>query len=186
MLYSTPLDTTTPPVVTSDGIVGRPLTVSTGVWNAPSLVFTYQWLRDGVVIPGVTGTTFTPLAGYYGDQITARVTATRAGYVPVTVQSNEILIGLGLAPVATTLPTITGLAQVNVMLKASTGVWNVDGLTFAFEWRRDGVPIATANGREYTVTSDDGGHILSVRVIASRVGYANGQAIKAFTTVTVP
>jgi hypothetical protein len=185
ILYSAPLATTALPVIIGDGVVGKPLALSTGTWNTPLLTYTYAWLRDGVVIPGVTGTTFTPLASSIGEQITARVTATRAGYEQVTVQANSITIGTGAAPTATVAPTITGLAKVGVVLKASTGVWNTDGLTFEFEWRSDGVPIVGATGREFTVTIAEVTHTLSVRVIASRIGYATGQAIKSFATLTI-
>lgn len=182
-----PLDATTPPLLSGPASnivtpVGTPLTVTTGFWNAAGLTFSYEWLRDGVVIPGVTGSTFTPTAAYYGDQVQVIVTAKAAGYEPVTALSNVVIIGQAAAPTTTaaTLPKITKAVDV---LSATTGIWNVDGLTFTYQWRMDGSPIVGATGPTLSVT-EPGTHAYTVVVTATRDGYANGTAVSAAVTAS--
>lgn len=182
-----PLDATTPPLLSGPASnivtpVGTPLTVTTGFWNAAGLTFSYEWLRDGVVIPGVTGSTFTPTAAYYGDQVQVIVTAKAAGYEPVTALSNVVIIGQAAAPTTTaaTLPKITKAVDV---LSATTGIWNVDGLTFTYQWRMDGSPIVGATGPTLSVT-EPGTHSYTVVVTATRDGYANGTAVSAAVTAS--
>ena len=61
----------------------------------------------------------------------------------------------GPAPVAKALPKVTGKAVVGTTLAASTGSWNVTGLTYARQWLRDGVPIAGATTNRYLLGADD-------------------------------
>ncbi len=57
-------------------------------------------------------------------------------------------------------------------LTADPGEWDVDEgeLSFAFQWLRDGEPIAGAGGETYTVAKADKGHTISVRVTATSAG----------------
>lgn len=71
------------------------------------------------------------------------------------------------APVATTAPSIVGQPKPGAELAADPGVWSEGGLTFSYEWLRDGEPIRGATRTEYRVTGADRGHALSVRVTAT-------------------
>ncbi|MGV8876431.1 MAG: ExeM/NucH family extracellular endonuclease [Rhodoglobus sp.] len=73
-------------------------------------------------------------------------------------------------------PSIRGTVQVGKTLTAQPGVWSVSSATFAFQWLRDGQPIAGATDHRYRVTTDDIGTALSVQVTASNEGYADGVA----------
>jgi len=64
------------PRITGRARVGQTLTVKTGVWKPSIVVFTYQWLRNGVVIPKATGTTYVPTAADLGSELTVAVTGT--------------------------------------------------------------------------------------------------------------
>jgi hypothetical protein len=57
-------------------------------------------------------------------------------------------------------------------LTADPGEWQVDEgeLSFTYQWLRDGEEIAGATGGTYTVTKDDKGHTISLRVTASSPG----------------
>lgn len=46
------------PAITGDIIVGSLAGCTTGAFEGDNLSFSYQWLRDGAVLPGVTGTTY--------------------------------------------------------------------------------------------------------------------------------
>ena len=66
-----------PPVISGGQAVGATLTASAGTWTGdPTPTITRQWLRNGVPVPGATGSTLST-AGYAdGDVITLTETAT--------------------------------------------------------------------------------------------------------------
>ncbi|MEV6812876.1 family 43 glycosylhydrolase [Micromonospora sp. NPDC051296] len=83
---------------------------------------------------------------------------------------------LASAPVAKDRPEIDGAAKVGKVLSATPGEWNQRGLTFEYQWLRDGVPIAGATGRQYAPQVADVGHRLSVQVTATRPNTVPGVA----------
>lgn len=66
------------PAISGIAQVGQVLTVWPGVW-APFGTFTYQWKNEGIAIPGATSSTYTPVVGDVGDNITCTVTCTNTG-----------------------------------------------------------------------------------------------------------
>ncbi|WP_062523117.1 ExeM/NucH family extracellular endonuclease [Demequina silvatica] len=70
-------------------------------------------------------------------------------------------------------PTITGKARAGQVLRAETGDWEPTPEAFAYQWLRNGVPIAGATEATYTVTGKDRGKNLRVKVTASLDGYAD-------------
>lgn len=75
--------TTTPvngiiPAISGIAQVGQTLTVWPGVW-APFGTFTYQWKNEGANIVGATDSTYVPVVGDVGDNITVTVTCTNTG-----------------------------------------------------------------------------------------------------------
>jgi hypothetical protein len=66
------------PAISGIAQVGVTLTVWPGVW-APFGTFTYQWKNEGANIGGATGTTYVPVVGDIGDNITCTVTCTNTG-----------------------------------------------------------------------------------------------------------
>ncbi len=75
---------------------------------------------------------------------------------------------------ATAPPSISGTAVVGKTLTATTGSWVDSGLSFAYQWLRNGAPIPGATNASYTVVSADVGTDLQVRVTASKTGRADG------------
>ena len=95
-----------------------------------------------------------------------------------------VVVKSGLAaPAATTAPSITGNPLVGSTLKASPGVWDVAGATFAYQWLRNGEPITGATTANYRVVKADQGASLSVRVTASAENRPNGVADSASVIV---
>ena len=177
---------TVAPSITGSGAVGSPLTVKAGTWlNAPTL--TYQWLRNGVNIPGATSVTYTPQGDHLGDTISVEVMAKRVGFDTRWVTTNEIKVTVGAAPRNPTNgePKITGTPATCSTLSVSTGTWNLDGLAFSYQWMRSsalgGGPIAGATSSTYVSSSDDQGYKLYVMVTATRDGYAEGSNKTALT-----
>lgn len=83
------------------------------------------------------------------------------------------------APKSLTAINIGGTVAVGSQLVASSGTWDVIGVTTTFTWLRDGVEINGAVARthpKYDVISVDMGKTVSVRVTATRTGYNPGTA----------
>ncbi len=166
--YSPALATIVAPSVGGTPDVGDTLTANPGTWNATTLAYTYQWYRDDVAIPGATAATFIPDYTFATDTLSFTVTASRVGYQPVTVTSNDQVIGLGtITP--TVLPKIT---HVGTTYTIPTGSWAVDGLTFSYQWQVAGVDAtgAGATTDTYTPADTDAG-TLTVIITAVRTGY---------------
>ena len=124
----------------------------------------YQWLSDGNVISGATGSTCTLTQAQVGHAISVR-----ASYIDGfgTVQS---VTSSAIAPVAnindapTGAVTISGIAAQNQILTASNTLADLDGLgRISYQWLSDGNVIDGATGSTFTVTEAQVGHAVSVR-----------------------
>ena len=72
-----------------------------------------------------------------------------------TASSAATSVVLGL-PLNLTLPVASGTAQVDQVLSTTDGTWQgVSAITFAYQWRRDGIDISGANSSTYTLVSAD-------------------------------
>lgn len=81
------------PAITGTATQGQTLTVSNGTWSNTPDTYARIWKRDGVVIPGETGTTYLLALADVGAVITASVVATNLGVSAVATSA-------GTAPVA--------------------------------------------------------------------------------------
>jgi hypothetical protein len=63
------------PAITGTAAVGHTLTISTGSWSGTTTAFSYQWLRDGMPIPGATDSSYTVQTADQGHSLTCEVTA---------------------------------------------------------------------------------------------------------------
>lgn len=175
--------TLTPTPVLSGGVqVGNIISANIGTWDA-STVKTNRWLRDGVAISGATGTTYTLGADDVGKIVSFEVTSTKTGF------QNEVktaaLSGAVPSPqlVAVT-PQISGTAVLGSALTAVPGNWGT-GVTFSYQWLRNGSAISGASGLTYVLVTDDIGTKISVRVTGSKSLYPSASATSAETaTVT--
>ncbi len=108
------------------------------------------------------------------------------------VYSNVFLADCGTLPAGTCLasgptdppaisvvPTVTGTPATGELLTGSKGVWDPIGVSYAYQWQRDGVNIVGATSSTYRVTTADRAAMLRLRVTAtnpfgSAVSYAFG------------
>jgi len=67
----------------------------------------------------------------------------------------------------TVAPAITGTAQVGQQLSVTNGTWTGPARTFARQWKRNGLPIASATGATYTLVVADEGAVITCDVVAS-------------------
>ena len=144
--------------------VGRTLTgsyVYNDVNGDPEGISTFKWYADDVVIPGVTGLSYTLGVEDLGKRIRFEVTPKAAVGEPLvglSVKSSSTTpVTLEVPPVATDVK-IEGFAQVGATL---TGLYvyedingDAEGLSL-FKWYADGGVIAGATSLSYTLTGDD-------------------------------
>jgi hypothetical protein len=73
-------------------------------------------------------------------------------------------------------PSVTGDPAVGATLTADPGGWTPGGATYAYQWLRDGQPIAGADRHTFRPRPQDVRHEISVRVTASSPGSTDGEA----------
>ena len=76
---------------------------------------------------------------------------------------------------------VKGKARPGQKLKATTGTWSVSGVSFTFQWFRNGKKVAGKSGRaqSYRVTRADRGKTLYVRVTATKGGVVTSARSKS-------
>jgi hypothetical protein len=87
---------TVAPALTGTTAVGQALSCSQGSWSHEPTYLVYQWLRNGTVITGQTGSTYTLQAADQGHSITCSVTAGN-GAGAASANSNTVAIPVPLS-----------------------------------------------------------------------------------------
>ncbi|MBS3648878.1 hypothetical protein KEU06_09690 [Pseudaminobacter sp. 19-2017] len=159
---------------------------SNGQWtgNGDELLdFNYQWLTDGVAMPGKTGTTILLTDNEVGKRISLRVTAINSvGATVVESLQTAAVIAAQFQPAIVSRPTITGVARSSYTLTVSTGTWNNGGSpihTYTYQWFADDVAIAGATTNTFTITDAELGKRIRAEVTAIN-------AVGSITATTVP
>ena len=128
--------------------------------------------------------TYTPAAGYAGqDSFTYSALndtgASNTAKVTVTVAAT-------VRPVSTAPPTISGTPTAGTTLHCSPGAWTNDPTSYAYQWSRDGTPIAGATTDTYTVQTGDEGLTITCAVAAINAGGVGTPATSKGAPVAVP
>jgi uncharacterized delta-60 repeat protein len=156
------------PVITGTVTEDQTLTADTsGISDDDGLgAFSYQWLRDGAVIVGVTNSTYTLGDADVGAQISVQVTYTDAHSTAESVTSAQTAAVANVNDNPVGLPVITGTVTEDQTLTADTsGISDDDGLgAFSYQWLRDGAVIVGATNSTYTLGDADVGTQISVQV----------------------
>ncbi len=185
------------PTISGRVQVGETLTASaSGIADRDGLdnaTFSYQWLADDSAIPDATGSTYTLVAADEGKTIEVKVSFTDDANNAETLTSEAtgaVAAKPNTAP--TGLPTISGTVQVGETLTAdTTGIADADGLdnaSYSYQWvRNDGsadADIQDATGSTYTLSDDDVGKTIKVRVSFTDDA-SNGETLTSAATATV-
>ncbi|HEX4442366.1 MAG TPA: hypothetical protein VHZ81_02230 [Galbitalea sp.] len=171
--------------LTGTPIVGGTLTIGVPGWNTVNPYVQVTWYRNGVA----TGTnvnllTYTSVAADVGKTITAKVTATKDGYPTYTATFASSGPTFSDVALSTTVdPEISGTPQVSHVVTASSGTWNVAGLTYAYQWYRSGVLIPGATASSYLLAGPDYGSELTVSVTGSKAFYTSATDLSQAVTV---
>ena len=167
------LSGTVAPVISGTTALGSTLTASAGSWSPVPDSVTYQWLRDGSAIAGATAASYTLSFSDYAGAISVRVTGSKAGYTSASMDSLAVAPGgvTGTKYTKPQTPTISGKAKVGSKLTAKVKAWQPKVSAYAYQWLRNGKPIAGATKSTYVVQAEDAGASLKVRVAGLKVGY---------------
>ena len=161
------------PTISGTPQVGQTLTALIGDIQLP---VTYQWNSAGLPISGATNPTYVLLAADAGKTIT----------VAVGTVSPPTAAVLPAAPVNTSLPTFTGVAQVGQTLPGTSyGTWTGSPTSFAVQWRRAGVAIPNATGTFYLLVAADVGSVITASVVATNAGGSSAPAFTAPSAVVI-
>ncbi|MEV8336961.1 Ltp family lipoprotein [Leucobacter sp. NPDC077196] len=161
------------PTISSIALVGDVLAVS----GAEAQNFTpaadtvsYQWMRDGSVIPDAVEPTYTVTYEDLSTALSLQVTGYREGYAP-TSGTSQPTAPVQRGELAGEVPQILGVASFGQTLTVNAGTWT-DGTELTFQWYADQIPIWDATSSSYALRMEDIGRQISVTVTGSRPGYS--------------
>lgn len=198
------------PVISGSAFEGSTLSTTAGTWTGTSISYTYQWVRCGAngglpdgsdcpTISGATGSGYTLVAADIGSELRVQVTATNAAGTATAASNPSALVQQSPTsgpPRSQVEPSISGTLTLARVLFASTGTWaGAAPLSFAYQWVRCGADggladgsncttISGATSSSYTLTSDDVGQRMRIRITASNSLGTQTAASNASDTVT--
>lgn len=159
---------------TDSGTVYQGQALTANLWKSGAAL-TFQWKRNGVVIPGATKQTYKTGNGDAGKKITVTVTGKLAGSPTATVTSAATTRVVQYNTQYFQMPTYSWgngtMPVVGQTVKVlTTGKWT-PGAKFTYQWKRGGTAIKGATGSSYRVVSADVGRLLTVDVIGQVPNY---------------
>ncbi|MEA5118456.1 MAG: hypothetical protein VB036_12680 [Propionicimonas sp.] len=171
---------------------GATITVSVGTAYAGKKVSVWLFSSPKLAYKGVADS-----AGLISAVLPVNA---RPGTHKVVVFSGRTLVGwtdlqVTAVPISNLkAPSIQGKVLTGYTVKAKPGTWTPAKVTLSYQWSLDGVDVAKATRKAYTVKLSDLGKALSVTVTASRKGTDPVSVTSApvtvtqltFTNVTVP
>ena len=136
----------------------------------------YQWLSDGIAIPGAEVSTYSPVQPHADTLISVRVTATKAGYEPRvltdSVGKNYSVLATGLPVISNTSPAVGDTLSVTLPTYKLGGLGANYAPTLAeqnYQWFVQNTPAG--NGPTYEVQAADDGKPIYVQVQIQKVGW---------------
>jgi hypothetical protein len=173
------------PTISGTAQVGQTLTATTGTWTNSPTSFTYQWNRAGTAIGGTTASTYVPVAADVGNMLTVSVVATNSGGSSSPATSAATSAVIDIVPTNSSVPTISGTAQVGQTLTATTGTWTHNPTSFTYQWNRAGAAIGGTTASTYVPVAADVGNTLTVSVVAANSGGSSSPAISSATSAVI-
>jgi hypothetical protein len=142
VILANPPVNTVLPTLSGTAQDGLAMTAAKGTWTGiATITYAYQWQvsTDGGLtwddIPGATGTSYTPPAGFAGKEVRVVVTGTNGDGSSQTTSAPSAAI-LANLPVNTAAPTLSGTAQDGQVLNASSGTWTgMATIAYSYQWQ---------------------------------------------------
>jgi hypothetical protein len=156
------------PAISGNVQVNEEVVCEEGHWNGAPLEPSFQWVLNGVKIPGATQENIRISTEYRGQLLACRVTETnKEGSASAESPAKRVP---GVAPRNVVPPTITGVGSLGAQLTCEHGLWEgAPPPSFSYQWYRDSTPITGATGATYIIEPADQGHLLACVVTAANV-----------------
>lgn len=139
------------------------------------VTYHYEWLRDGQYIMVPSQRTYRVTDSDIGHVMSVRFSASASGYRSEHRTTAGVkIIGTLRAPA----PTISGAAGIGSKFTATPGEWTL-GTSLAYQWMRNGKPIAKATTKTYTSSKADLNQVLQVRVTGTKPNYTTMAKVSA-------
>lgn len=174
-ILSPPVNTVAP-VASGGPVVGQTVSCSTGTWTgSPTIVYTYQWRRDGSDIGSATNSTYVLVTADDAHAVDCVVTGTNGAGNSSQDTNNISVIS---APVNTVAGVLSGGTNFGSTLTCTSGTWTGTAtITFTYQFKANGVNIGSPGGNTYvTVFADAGKTITCVVIGTNAAGSVNGTA----------
>ncbi|HMJ00417.1 MAG TPA: metallophosphoesterase [Gaiellaceae bacterium] len=181
-----PPSNTSPPTISGTAEVGQTLSADQGTWSGTEpITYTFQWRscdQGGANcsdISGATDQTYTLTEPDLDTTLRVAVTGSNdAGSSTATSDATAVVVDSGpIPPSNTSLPTISGTAQVGQTLSGDQGTWSgTEPITYTHQWRRcdqaggSCQDIGGATSQTYVVAPADIGTTIRFTVTASNDG----------------
>ena len=187
-----PVNATAPTITGTTRLAGDVLVIDPGTWTvggeqADDLEYRYTWHGIRGEDPG-NSPTYTITDADQGRRVWAEVRAWKPGHDYQTVSTAVLRLPAG--PPALTLvdpPVIDPNPVINTTVGFTPPTWQEDplpdGVTFRYQWFRNGHRIWGATGETYDTTVGDANKQLTVKVVASSPGHTSVQTVSAPATV---
>ena len=140
--------------------------------------YAYQWYRGSAAISKATKSKYTIVAADLGKTIKVKITATKSKVKTVSKTSTPVNYTVTATP---KLPTFSGIQMTGETLTLNEREYTNDGEVTSVTWLRNGKAIADATGDSYTLTPDDKGTVISVKVVATSEGYLSSTSTSVAT-----
>lgn len=126
----------------------------------------YQWLREGTIVTGATGATYTLTQADVGKSISVAASYRDGQGKLESVMSIVTSAIANVNDAAVGSVTISGRAEQNQVLRAVNTLSDADGLgVISYQWFRGADPLVGAVGSSFTLTQADVGKRISVAAI---------------------
>jgi len=170
------------PSISGSGYLGSVLSVDPGVWDA-GVTFTYQWLRDSVPVQGAVSSFYSLRQVDLDSAVSVRLIGAKYGYRSIEKESSSVSVDLAeFSSVGD--PVVSGSGYLGSVLSVDPGVWD-SGVTFTYQWLRDGVAIQGAVSSFYSLRQVDLDSAVSVHVVGSKDGFRTVEKDSSPVTATL-
>lgn len=172
---------TVAPSVAGERKVGMLMQASAGGWSPSASGYQFTWWRGAAQV--ASGSSYTAVAADHGSTLRLVVMAARAGHDTGTTTVTVGTIGEGTAPSVVTEPSVGGTPRYGSVLHAVPGSWSMSPEAVDYQWLRSGIAIPGATGPTYRLVLADIGKSLSLSVLVTSPGHAQGSAVAEAGTV---
>jgi hypothetical protein len=187
------------PVISGTAQVGSQLSASAGTWSGSPASYAYEWRRcdssgaNCTAISGATGTVYALTSADQGATIRVAVTASSTWGAATSVSTQTgVVASQSIAPSNSSLPVISGTAEVGSQLSSSAGSWSGLPTNYAYQWNRcdssggNCAAISGATNTSYPLAIADEGATIRVAITASNSAGSSTAASAQTAMVAAP